>query len=435
MKIKAFLMLLILICITAVLISCGPEIVSSYLNDKNEIIGVYADGTEKVLGQAVSIVSTKVDENFHVIIEYSDGSTKDIGYVGVVDESLNVTVVDTRVNEEMHLIVTYSNGRTEDLGYVGVEVEPPMYTVTFIDYYGNVLSVQEVYRGKSAKAPAAPAVTDKVFAGWNVDFTNVQSNLTVKAVYDNAAEYTVIFKDADGAEIKTQVVISGHAATAPNVSNKENEIFTGWDKSFTSINSDMVITAQYRAKYNYTVTFKDYTGLVLGTKTVKEGDTVQAPVTPTREGYSFAGWSSSLSNITSDKTVTAKYTLNAGKNIFDISYMINANNTLTVTFAVKGTIGFCGLEGRVELPAGITFDSMLHGEGAMANHSNGVVYFTFTTPSATNTNKDTTIMTLTLRYDSSVTTTVLNTVVADIYDQDFNTVEYVIIGGEIKVTS
>lgn len=120
-------------------------------------------------------------------------------------------------------------------------------------------------------------------------------------------------------------------------------------------------------------------------------------------------------------------------NIFDVSYKINNNKTVTVTFAVKGTVKFCGMEGYVELPAGLTFESLTQGEGAMANYSGGAVYFTFTTPSATNTTKETTIMTVTLSYTDSFTSAMLNTVVSDIYDQNFQPVDNTTIGGEIKV--
>ena len=419
--------------------SLNVEIEKTAIDESFHLILTFTDGSTKDMGYMgvidpslnVEVEKSTVNDELHLIIQFTDGSVKDFGYVGVLDESLNIKVKNITVNEECHLIVEYTNGTIEDLGYVGVE--PPLYTVTFVDYYGNVLSVQEVYKGKAAKAPAVPEVTDKVFAGWDSDYTNIQSDITISPVYNKAAEYTVIFKDADGRVLKTQTVISGHSASAPNVSDTADMIFVGWDGSFSNVKSDLVITARYRYKETYTVTFKDYNGLVLGTTSVKEGNTAQAPVTPNRDGYKFSGWSSSLYNVTYNMTVTAKYTLNKGNNIFDISYKINNNKTVTVTFAVKGTVKFCGMEGYVELPAGLSFESLTQGEGAMANHSNGAVYFTFTTPSATNTTKETTIMTVTLSYTDSFTSAMLNTVVSDIYDQNFQTVDSTTIGGEIKV--
>ena len=404
MKTKRIAILFLLLCLSVMLASCKKE---------------------------VTVTKTSVNDELHLIVEYSDGSTKDMGYIGVADESKNITVKSTQINEELHLIVEYSDGTVKDMGYVGVE--PPLYTVTFVDINGNVLSVQEVYKGRDAKAPVAPSVADKVFSGWDQDFTNVQSDLTVKPVYQNAAEYTVVFKDSDGTVLKTQKVISGHSATAPSVSNKSNQIFIGWDKSFDNVKSDLTVTAQYRAKKTLTVTFKDYSGLVLGSASVKEGDTAKAPAIPTREGYQFIGWSSSLENITSDKTVTAKYKMNGGNNIMDVSYVLNSNRTVTVTFAVKGTVEFCGAEGHVELPDGLTYKSLTQGDGATANFADGKIYFMFASNSGTNVTADTTIMTVTFEYSDSFTSGKLKTIIEDIYDQNYDLVNSSVVGGEIKV--
>lgn len=213
----------------------------------------------------------------------------------------------------------------------------------------------------------------------------------------------------------------------------EDQIFTGWDKSFSRVTSDMTVTAQYRDRNNVTITFKDYSGLILGTTTIKEGKNATAPVTPTRDGYRFTGWSSSLSNVTSNKTVTAQYSLFGGNNVLDISYKINGNNTVTVTFAITGTVKFCGLEGYVDIPAGMTVENMTQGDGALANESGGKIYFTFTSLNAQNVTKTTTLMTITFRYTDDFSAATLNTVLEDIYDQDYTKVDYIIVGGEIKV--
>ncbi|MGE5494497.1 MAG: MBG domain-containing protein [Burkholderiales bacterium] len=59
-----------------------------------------------------------------------------------------------------------------------------------------------------------------------------------------------------------------------------------------------------------TVTFQDYDGTVLGTSTVPYGTAATPPANPTREGYTFTGWSASFNNVTSALTVTAQYAIN-----------------------------------------------------------------------------------------------------------------------------
>ena len=57
----------------------------------------------------------------------------------------------------------------------------------------------------------------------------------------------------------------------------------------------------------YTVTFKDWDGTVLKTEEVVEGYTAHAPANPVRPGYRFLGWDVDFSSVTSDLIVTALY--------------------------------------------------------------------------------------------------------------------------------
>ena len=119
--------------------------------------------------------------------------------------------------------------------------------------------------------------------------------------------YTVTFKDHDGTVLKTQKVEEGKGATAPADPTRTHYTFTGWDKSFNKITADLVVIATYKINA-YTVTFKDYNGAVLKTEKVESGKGATAPAAPTREHYNFVGWDKTFSSVTSDLIVTAKYT-------------------------------------------------------------------------------------------------------------------------------
>ena len=127
--------------------------------------------------------------------------------------------------------------------------EPIYYTVTFQDWDGRILKNEQVEQGKSATAPAAPVREGYTFKGWDKDFSNVQSNLTVTAQYEkNVPEpiyYTVTFQDWDGTTLKTEQVEQGKSATAPATPVREGYTFTGWDKDFSNVQSDLTVTALY----------------------------------------------------------------------------------------------------------------------------------------------------------------------------------------------
>ena len=58
--------------------------------------------------------------------------------------------------------------------------------------------------------------------------------------------YTVTFKDWDGTVLKTEQVEEGHSATAPTNPTRDSYTFTGWDKDFSNVRSDLIVTAQYQ---------------------------------------------------------------------------------------------------------------------------------------------------------------------------------------------
>lgn len=78
--------------------------------------------------------------------------------------------------------VTFNN-----LAYTVTYTEPvTSYTVIFKDWDGTTLSTQEVESGGAAIAPATPTRDGYDFVGWDIDFSNVTSNLTVTAQYIEA---------------------------------------------------------------------------------------------------------------------------------------------------------------------------------------------------------------------------------------------------------
>lgn len=190
------------------------------------------------------------------------------------------------------------------------------FTVIFVDYDGSVIDIQQIPYGAAATTPSEiPERSGYIFDGWDTVFTNVGSNLTVKAQYEKA--YIVTFVDFDGAVLKQETVKNGGNATAYEFGSAElppeGYNRTGWDKSFDNITGDITVFATYERKV-YTVTFYMPDGSLIETKKVEHGTDVEEPICSERyfdwNKYrmgTFSGWSRSLKEIKSDEVIYAQY--------------------------------------------------------------------------------------------------------------------------------
>ena len=118
------------------------------------------------------------------------------------------------------------------------------YTVRFLNWNGDVLESQTVVEGNPAIPPDNPSREGYTFTNWDTDFSSVKSNLTVTAQY-TINTYTVIFKDWDGSVLKTQTVEYGSSAIPPDNPSREGYTFTNWDIDFSSVKSNLTVTATY----------------------------------------------------------------------------------------------------------------------------------------------------------------------------------------------
>lgn len=147
-----------------------------------------------------------------------------------------------------------SSGGGDGGGDGGGSVVPSSYEVKFVDWDGQQIGiVQTVEHGKDAVEPASTEIPIRIgytFIGWNNAFTNVTANLTVTAQYSEdapapIAKHRVTFKDWNGTVLKTDRVEHGKDAIAPATPKRLGYTFTGWDKTFTNVTTDLIIIAQY----------------------------------------------------------------------------------------------------------------------------------------------------------------------------------------------
>ncbi|MCR4800294.1 MAG: C10 family peptidase [Bacteroidales bacterium] len=207
----------------------------------------------------------------------------------------------------------FMNITSDFVVHVTVTVYAVYYFVTYYDWDGTELGTEEVKENKDAVYVPNPKRDGYTFIGWDKSLKNITSDMSVTAQYEEKPLifYTVTYMDWDGMELGTEQVEDSWDAVglSPNP-QRDGYTFVGWDKSLTNITSDMSVTAQYEEKplIFYTVTYMDWDGKILGTEQVPEGgDAVGLAEIPQRAKYSFIGWSKPLTNITSKTTLIALY--------------------------------------------------------------------------------------------------------------------------------
>ncbi len=187
--------------------------------------------------------------------------------------------------------------------YVKYTAEERLYNVKFTDWNGTTLKEESVRYGQSATAPQDPHRDGYRFVSWSGTYSNIVGDTDVLATY--VRQYTVTFVDYDDSIIDIQLIDSGCDAEQPEDPSRIQYTFTGWDTTFTEVFSDLTVRAQYVRQY--IVTFKDYDGTILFTDMVDGGESATAPENPEREGYAFVSWSRAFANVTEDIEVVAVY--------------------------------------------------------------------------------------------------------------------------------
>lgn len=95
-------------------------------------------------------------------------------------------------------------------------------------------------------AKEGTATTVYTFKGWTLEVTSVTEDVTVEAVFEESVRtYEVVFRNWDYTEIDKLQVEYGKAAVAPATPTRSGYSFTGRDRTFDNIKTDLVVTAQF----------------------------------------------------------------------------------------------------------------------------------------------------------------------------------------------
>ena len=167
------------------------------------------------------------------------------------------------------------------------------YTITFDTDGGTTIAPIKQDFNTPVTAPANPTKEGYTFAGWDKDVpeTMPAGDMTITAQW-TINQYTITFDTDGGTTIAPIKQDFNTPVTAPADPTKEGYTFAGWDKDVpeTMPAGDMTITAQWTIN-QYTITFDSDGGSEVASITADYKSTLTKPTDPTKEGYTFAGWS------------------------------------------------------------------------------------------------------------------------------------------------
>lgn len=253
-----------------------------------------------------------------------------------------------------------------------------LHTVTFDYGIEGMTGSQQIADGGTLTEPYVPERDGYTFTGWLLDgrpfdfSTPVTGDMTLTAGWQEneppaPVTHTVTFDSAGGSPVEPQTVADGAAAIDPGVPSRDGYKFTGWlldgepfDFS-TPITGDITLVAGWEeseepAPVLHAVTFDDGTGSTV-TVNVQDGETVQEPAAPERDGYEFTGWLLNGEPYDFSTPVTGDITLVAGweqteepdpVSTFTVSFRTNGGSQAEQQTIVEG--------GTVEKPADPTRD-------------------------------------------------------------------------------
>jgi uncharacterized repeat protein (TIGR02543 family) len=219
------------------------------------------------------------------------------------------------------------------------------YSVSFDVDGGSAVVPQTVNYGEKAVEPAPPTKTGYTFAGWftdnsfttGFDFNNrVITGTTVIYAKWMINQYTVSFESNGGSAIAPVTTDYNTTITTPTPPTRTGYTFGGWyeDAGLTTawnfatekVTQNTTLYAKWTIN-QYIVSFHVDGGSVVAEQTVNHGSKATQPATPTKTGYTFAGWFTdhtyttgfdfTHTDITSHTTIYAKWNINQYTVSFD----------------------------------------------------------------------------------------------------------------------
>ena len=338
-------------------------------------VGVHASAAEGVLPKGARLIVEQV--NRKAILNAVENTVSDNNKemdsavaldISIVDKDgnkiqpngiVNITFVNTGVSgdevkiyhvEDDASAVTEIANNTDsfDASHFSIyvitgEKEVPLATYTFIAN-DSVVSTQIVKTGDSLITPTAPEMNGKAFVGWYLGDTKFEDfntfltveetkEITINAKYEDALY--VYFYNPDGTKImRTQKVADHdeHDYSSVTYDVDATHKLVGWAAvpngkdniaKNIAVPTGAVSTNVYAIiEQGYWVTFDSDGGSNVDSQFVFNKISLNEETTPTKPGYTFAGWYNGSDKVENGTVVTAPMTLKAYWTASEVNYTV-----------------------------------------------------------------------------------------------------------------
>ena len=203
------------------------------------------------------------------------------------------------------------------------------YTLTYM-VDGDAYKTYEIEYGARITPEAEPTKEGYAFSGWSeIPQTMPAHDVTVTGTFTKGA-YKLIYM-VDGEVYKTVSYDYGETITPEAEPTKEGYTFSGWSNIPTTMPAnDVTVTGTFTVN-KYKLTYM-VDGEVYKSYDVEYGATITPEAEPTKEGYSFSGWSDIPQTMPAhDVTVTGSFTY-APPKAYTLTYMVDGEVYKTVSY-------------------------------------------------------------------------------------------------------
>lgn len=206
------------------------------------------------------------------------------------------------------------------------------YTITYM-VDGKEYKAATVEYGTALTPELEPEKEGYTFSGWSeIPQTMPSHDVTVTGTF-TVNSYTLLYM-VDGEEYKQLTVKYGTALTPEVAPTREGYTFSGWSEIPATMPAEDVTVTGTFAINSYKLTYL-VDGVEYKSFVIKYGEVITPETEPQKEGYSFSGWSEVPGTMPAhDVTVTGSFS----KGQYQVTYMVDGEVYKTVRYDFEAAV-------------------------------------------------------------------------------------------------